>query len=377
MNTQEIINAIALSRLHHFNSAAIRSVYNHFGSATAVIQARNHIQEALPNASPRLIQSLQNMSEVLERAKIEMAYNEENGISALLPSHPDYPQRLNECDDAPLVLFCKGRLDLNCRRIVSIVGTRHATVYGQDLVQRFIADLHQYCPDLLIVSGLAYGIDIMAHRAALQNKVATAAVLAHGLDYLYPTRHRDTATKMCDNGGLITEFLTNTNADKVNFVRRNRIVAGLSDAVVVVESAEKGGSLITADIAQSYNREVFAFPGNVGAQYSSGCNALIRDQKAQLITSAYDMIKALGWDEDLQRTQALKQGVERELFPELTTDEQLVVNCLQRTNDQQINILAVNTNLPVNKLVSLLFSLEMKGLIRMLPGGVYHLIQNN
>ena len=191
-----------------------------------------------------------------------------------------YPQRLKDCDDAPLMLFYKGNANLNQQRVINIVGTRHCTIYGQDIIRRFTADMKSLCPDTIIISGLAYGVDINAHRQALTNGMETVGVLAHGLDYLYPTAHRETATEMLRQGGLATEFMTGTNADKMNFVRRNRIVAGLADATIVVESASKGGSLITANLASDYNRDVFAFPGNVGAPYSMGTNNLIRDNKA-------------------------------------------------------------------------------------------------
>lgn len=227
---------------------------------------------------------------------------------------------------------------------------------------------------MLIVSGLAYGVDIQAHRQALHNGFPTVGVLAHGLDELYPPRHRETAVKMLSQGGLLTEHMTGTNADKVNFVRRNRIVAGMSDACVLVESAEHGGGLITARLSREYHRDVFAFPGRIGDIYSEGCNNLIRDNGAQLITSADDLIGAMGWENDRQLHTAQQAGIERQLFPELTAHEQLVVQSLQQQNDQQINLLSVSTHLPVQRLTALLFELEMKGVVRTLAGGVYHLI---
>ena len=196
------------------------------------------------------------------------------------------------------------------------------------------------CPGILVVSGLAYGIDICAHRNALAEGLPTVGVLAHGLDTIYPSSHRETAAQMLRDGGLLTEYPSCTNADKMNFVRRNRIVAGMSDACILVESAEKGGGLITTDIANSYGRDVFAFPGHVNAEYSKGCNTLIRDSKAGLITSAADFVKAMGWESDAVLQKAKSKGIERQLFPDLSPDEARVVAVLDKTNDLQINMLS-------------------------------------
>ena len=225
---------------------------------------------------------------------------------------------------------------------------------------------------MLVVSGLAYGIDIHSHRAALDNAVDTVGVLAHGLDQIYPRLHRDTAVQMTSQGGLLTEFMSRTNADKVNFVRRNRIVAGMADATIVVESAEKGGALITADIAMSYHRDVFAFPGRVGDPYSQGCNRLIRDSKAALLQNAQEFMEAMGWQPRSSENQKDK-GIQGELFPDLCEEEQRIVDCLRQSECLQINALAVATNLPVHKLSAFLFNLEMKGIVRLLSGGMYRL----
>ena len=237
-----------------------------------------------------------------------------------------------------------------------------------------MSELRGLCPQVLIVSGLAYGVDICAHREALANGYPTVGVLAHGLDQIYPYRHRETAAQMLNHGGLLTEFMSQTNADKPNFVRRNRIVAGMADAVILVESAAKGGGLITAEIAQSYARSVFAFPGNVGQPYSEGCNNLIRDNGAGLISSAQDFVKAMGWWEETHRQQAFADGIERNLFPDLTTEEQQVVSLLKESNDLQLNIITVKTGIPIGRLTALLFQLEMKGVVKPLAGGMYHLL---
>lgn len=374
-NSQEIINTIALTRINYFSLAGMLELYRRLGSATAVMDHRDDIRDVLPDATQRLIDALKDVSEPLRRAEAELEYDEAHGIIPLAMNDTRYPSRLRECDDAPLMLFYKGNADLNRARVLSIVGTRHCTSYGQDLIRRFCDDLRQICTDVLIISGLAYGVDICAHRNALRSGFDTAAVLAHGLDTLYPSSHRDTAREMLTRGGLITEFLTGTNADKVNFVRRNRIVAGMADATLLVESASHGGGLITTGIAQSYGRDVFAFPGAVGMTYSEGCNNLIRDNGAALITCAADLATAMTWDNDSALRDARQQGIERQLFPELTDDEQLIVSTLTKTNDMQINMLAVRTGIPVQRMSALLFSLEMKGVVRMYAGGTYHLLQ--
>jgi DNA processing protein len=218
-------------------------------------------------------------------------------------------------------------------------------------------------------------VDICAHRHALQNGYETVGVLAHGLDELYPSAHRDTAKQMLQQGGLLTEYMSETRADKMNFVKRNRIVAGMTDATILVESAAKGGGLITSHIAQDYDRAVFAFPGAIGAPYSEGCNQLIRDNGAQLITSAEDFVEAMGWQTDAQRQEAINKGIERNLFPELSDEEQGIVKALNEHGDLALNQLAAKTNIPISRLTALLFQMEMKGIVRPLAGGTYHLLK--
>ncbi|GAB6950696.1 DNA-processing protein DprA [Hoylesella timonensis 4401737 = DSM 22865 = JCM 15640] len=374
LDTQEIINTIALTRINYFHLTGMLQLYRRLGSATAVIEHRRNIRDVLPDASPKLVQSLQQLDEPLHRAEIELQWDLENGVMPLCMNDENYPQRLRQCDDAPLMLFYKGNINLNQRRVICVVGTRRNTVYGEDLIRRFMRELRQLCPQLLVISGLAYGVDIIAHRQALQNGYPTVGVLAHGVDYLYPARHKQTADEMVKKGGLLTEFLTQTNADKVNFVRRNRIVAGISDACVVVESAAHGGGLITASLARTYNREVFAFPGNVGSQYSEGCNNLIRDNVAGLISNADDFVKSMNWDDDVKLQRAQQVGIERQLFPDLSTEERQVVSALKKHNDLQINMLSVQADIPIAHLTAILFSLEMKGVLKALPGGMYHLL---
>lgn len=371
---QEIFYTMALTRLTNFNYQQALELYKVVGSAQLLFEHRNEIGDIIKDASPRLVEALKDWNEPMRRAEAEICFMEEHRIRALTLTSDDYPQRLTECPDAPIVIYYTGNADLNQTRIISIVGTRRMTTYGEDLIRRFVRDLRQYCPEVLIVSGLAYGVDICAHRQALENGYPTVGVLAHGLDQIYPYRHRDTAAQMLNHGGLLTEFMTQTNADKPNFVRRNRIVAGMADSVILVESGAKGGGLITAEIAQSYARAVFAFPGNVGQPYSEGCNNLIRDNGAGLISNAEDFVKAMGWLDETRRQQAFADGIERNLFPDLSPEEDQVVSLLQQTNDLQLNIITVKSGIPIGRLTALLFQLEMKGVVKPLAGGIYHLM---
>ena len=371
---QEIINAIAVSKMGFYKLSETLEILQNLGSATAIIEYRNNIKDALPDASDKLIETLKNADRVLIQAEQEFSWAQNNGVEVLCWNDERYPQRLKECVDAPLTLFYKGSANLNKQRIISIVGTRKCTHYGQDLIKHLIMELQRLCPDVLIVSGLAYGVDINAHRMALDYHFETVGVLAHGLDYLYPHAHKETALQMLSHGGLLTEYCTNTKADKMNFVRRNRIVAGMCDACILVESALKGGGLITAGIAKDYSREVFAFPGAVGAPYSEGCNALIAQNGAALITSANDLVVNMNWENISLLNKAKEKGIERELFPTLNTDEQKVVDILKKHNNLQINMLLAQTDLSIGKLSAVLFELEMKGIVRAMAGGSYHLL---
>jgi len=369
----ELYYTIALTRMTGFNFQTALHLYRELGGGQAVYEHRNDIKDVIPDCTDRLAASLKDWTLPLARAAQEMEFITKHHIKPLLLDSDNYPQRLSECPDAPILLYYMGSANLNQRRVINIIGTRHCTPYGQDLIRRFVSDLRHLCPEVLIVSGLAYGVDICAHRQALENGYDTVGVLAHGLDEIYPTAHRETAKKMLTQGGLLTEYMTETRADKMNFVKRNRIVAGMSDATILVESAAKGGGLITTGIAMDYNRSVFAFPGAVGAPYSEGCNKLIRDNGASLITSAEDFVNAMGWhDAKLQQAQA--EGIERSIFPELSDEEKKIARILEEFGDFQLNQLSVKTNIPIGQLTALLFQMEMKGVIRPLAGGTYHLL---
>lgn len=377
MTSEEIFHTLALTRLTGFNAAMALQLYQTLGSASAVYEHRHDIGDIVSDCSPRLVEAIKDWDDAQKRAAAEMAFITKHSIQALTFNSDDYPERLRHCPDAPLVLFYKGNVALNRQHVIDIVGTRHCTSYGQDLIHRFVSRLHELCPDVLIVSGLAYGVDICAHREALAVGYDTVGVLAHGLDTIYPARHRQTAAEMVSRGGLLTEYMTQTEPLPNNFRQRNRIVAGISDATILVESAIKGGGLITCRIAQEYGRDVFAFPGAVGMPYSEGCNHIIRNNTAALITSADDFIESMGWqtmkDMPLWLTPPPRSAGDAQI-PDLSPQEQTVVTELRQTNDLQLNILSVRTNIPIGELTALLFSLELKGVIRPLAGGTYHLI---
>lgn len=367
----EAIYALALTRISGLGLIGACSLIRALGSATAVFQQRKELAQTVPGVSSQLIQALDN-PEAFQRAEQELLYAEKNQIQCITYTDENYPSRLRECQDAPLTLFYRGNTSLDALRVISMVGTRHATAYGEDLCSSFIRDLSELCPDVLVVSGLAYGIDIHAHRAALQHDLPTVGVLAHGLDRIYPAAHRKTAISMMNQGGLLTEFMSGTNPDRQNFIKRNRIVAGMSDATIVVESAIKGGALITAELAESYHRDCFAFPGRTMDLYSTGCNQLIKNNRASLILSAEDFVNAMGWEANPIK----KEATQRQLFPELNAEEEKIVTILQRSSEGlQINTLVVEANIPINRMSALLFELELKGVIRALAGGVYRLLR--
>lgn len=368
---EEQIYALALTRIPGLGLMGAYNLVRTLGSASAIFQHRKELKELVPEVSNKLIKAL-DCPEAFHRAEEELKYAEKNQIQCITLNDTAYPSRLKECEDAPLALFYRGNAPLNALKVISMVGTRHATAYGEDLCQSFIRELKELRPDVLIVSGLAYGIDICAHRAALQHGFATIGVLAHGLDRIYPGAHRKTAIDMMDHGGLLTEFMSGTNPDRQNFVKRNRIVAGMSDATIVVESAIKGGALITAELAESYHRDCFAFPGRTTDIYSAGCNELIRNNRASLLCSAEDFVNAMGWNISNNKT---KEAIQRELFPELSEEEKNIVQVLHRNPDGiQINTLVVETNIPINHISAILFELEMKGVVRALAGGIYRLL---
>ena len=374
MTDQETLYMMALTQVPSLSLTNLHLLIDELGSASAIYENRKDLKQVLPSASPKFLDEMGDLCNYLKRAEEELEFCRKGKIRCLGLNDEDYPQRLKDCNDAPVLLYYRGSANLNSQHIVSMVGTRQITNYGKDLCHSFVRDLKQVCPDALVVSGLAYGVDVNCHRAALEQGLETVGVLAHGLDQIYPRHHRETAKQMVDQGGLLTEYMSNTVIDKRNFVQRNRIVAGVSDAIIVVESATKGGSLITAEIAQSYNRQVWAFPGRVFDTYSSGCNMLIFKNKASLLTNAEDFCLEMGWTDDVQHQKQLSEGIQQELFADdYSAEEQAVLQALARDDSKQINVLAVETNIAIGELSSLLFSLEMKGAVQSLVGGRYKL----
>ncbi len=369
MNADKIIYQIALTKIKGIGIALARALMHAVGDEEAVFKESRKCLEKIPRISPQLVDEIHNATVMLEAEK-ELAFIEKNNVRALFFTNADYPQRLTNCVDAPILLYDKGNTDFNRTKVVSIVGTRNATFHGREFCEKLIYDISKSCPDMLIVSGLAYGIDICAHRASLQNNLSTVGVLAHGLDRIYPYVHRKTAIEMLQNGALLTEFPSNTNPDRFNFVKRNRIVAGMADAVIVVESGSKGGSLITADIANSYFREVFAVPGRTTDTESTGCNALIANNKAVLLQDSKGLFEQMGWGV----SDASGKPLQKELFVELTEDEEKIFNVLNAEGEMQVNMISMKLDVPVADLFFSLLELEMKNIVKALPGGMYRIM---
>ena len=301
--------------------------------------------------------------EALAKSDVYQEYFTKNGIHTHFYIEKNYPRRLKQCADAPLLLFSKGNMDFNASKLVSVVGTRNASEYGKSICEELINGFAG--KDIVVISGMAYGIDICVHQLCVKNNIPTIGVLGHGLDRIYPSIHKATANKMMLNGGLLTEFLPGTKPDRENFPMRNRIVAGMSDATIVVESKDSGGSLITADLANDYSRDVFAYPGNVGQIYSKGCNALIAKQKAHLITNSNDFLKLMQWEDEL------KKNVQTQLFTDLTPEEMSIINLFSNESVLNLDVISIKSNLPISKTNVLLFNLELSGIVKSLPGKMY------
>ncbi len=360
---------IALSMIKGIGPILAKNLVAYLGNAEAVFTEKKQNLEKIPGIGASLAQAIVGKTELLKLAEKELDFLEKNRFRAVAYTEKAYPYRLRECADAPIILYSNGNIDFNKGRFIAFVGTRNITDYGRSICETLIEDLTQQIPDAIIVSGLAYGVDITAHKAALKHQTPTIGVVAHGLDKLYPAAHTSIAAKMTTNGAIITEYMTGTEPDKPNFVQRNRIIAGMCDAVVIIESAVRGGSLLTADAANQYNREVLAIPGRVGDARSAGCNELIRQNKAALIQSASDLITAMGWQPN-----ANKQTIQPLLFAELTDDEQEIITILRQHDSLQINQLTHKIQLPIERLLSLLIELEFKGYVRCLPGSVYKVV---
>ncbi len=357
---------IALTLIPNIGDILAKRLVAYCGSIQGVFEEKKSSLQKIPGIGSFHADDIVNHT-IFDRAEEELIFIEKNNITPLFYLDNNYPKRLTYCEDSPVMLYYKGNANLNSEKIISIVGTRDATEYGKKLCEKLIADLAGH--SVLIVSGLAYGIDICAHKAALDNKLSTVCTLAHGLDRIYPAIHRSTAEKMVENGGWLTDFTSKTVPDRENFPRRNRIVAGISDATIVIESKKSGGSLITADIANSYNRDVFAFPGRIDDVCSEGCNNLIKQNKAALIQSAADLVYILGWEQ----TKNMKAPQQKKLFLELSNDEELLVNALKENESVTIDELCFASKLPMSKVSALLLTLEFSGIVKSFPGKAYRL----
>lgn len=363
-HNDQLLCLLVLQRAQGIGVLSARRLLQAAGSATALFSKKKKDIARRSGLPLTKLQALDNDG-LFREAEAELDFIQKNNYRILTILDEDYPKRLRECPDGPLLLFCKGRINFNNKRVISVVGSRICTAQGLENCRRLLADLSPLDP--LIVSGLAFGIDICAHQAALENGLQTIACLGHGLDRVYPTVHEATLSAMCEHGGAITEFWRQDAFDPKNFVRRNRIIAGLSEAVVVVESAGKGGSLVTARMANSYNREVFAFPGRVSDPQSSGCNTLIKTERARLISSAADLVYILGWDLDQKKP----SGTQTTLFPDLTEPEAKLFGTLQDGKRKHIDDMALEAGMPAHLAASLLITLELKGIVRPLPGKLF------
>jgi DNA processing protein len=365
MSEVSLRHKIALGLIPRIGDINARKLVSYFGSVEAIFHEpyRNLIK--IPGIGSGIAKYINDKS-YIKTAELEVEFITRNNIRTYFYLDNDYPFRLRQCDDSPVVFYFKGSCDLNAIKILSVVGTRNATSRGKELCDKIIGGLAEGHPDLIIVSGLAYGIDIASHKAALSNNLQTIGVLGHGFKTTYPSIHASTAKTMVKQGGLLTDFISDALPERNNFIKRNRIIAGLSDATLVVESGIKGGALITADIAASYNRDVFAVPGRPDDQWSAGCNSLIRNNKAALTECSDDIEYFLNWKREIS-----KPPVQRTLFSELDDTEKLIYELLSKEGDLTIDSICRALEIPVFKLSALLLQMEFKGLLKCSPGNVY------
>ncbi|MFT5601777.1 MAG: DNA processing protein [Flavobacteriales bacterium] len=368
-NNSDIRYQIALLEIEKVGISVARKLIDHFGSAKAVFEAaKKDLLEMGSSVGHSLFNGVQDSS-ILSFADAQIQFSEEQGNYIYSYYDEDYPNRLKHCPDAPLILYVRGDADLNHTRMVAIVGTRQCTEYGRKFCEELVNELQYY--GAYVVSGLAFGIDYCAHRLATDKEVPNMAVLAHGLDRIYPSEHRKLANEITVKGALISEFPINTRPDRENFPKRNRIVAGMCDAIVVVESAYKGGSIITAKLGNDYNRDVFAIPGRLGDKQSEGCNHLIKSHQAHLLESAKDLAYILGWEKETDVPNK-KPGVQKQLFLDLNAEETVLVSTLQ-DGIKSIDEVMIASGMPMSTVSTQLLLLEFKGIVRQLPGKKYEL----
>lgn len=366
MTDQDLFHLLALQQVEGVGDIVAKKLINHCGSASEVFKTKASKIAAIDGIGSVLVQKLKDKT-VFDKAEKELQFIQSNKIDIAYFEDEKYPDRLKHCIDGPVLLFTSGNIDLKNKKTISIVGTRQITSYGMEFCRKLIEDLAPLNP--VIVSGFAYGVDIFAHQLAIEHNLQTIGVVAHGLNQIYPKTHKKYVAKIEQNGGLMTEFWSSSNPEKENFVRRNRIVAGMSEATIVIESAERGGSLITANIANDYNRDVFAVPGRTTDKFSQGCNNLIKTQKANVLTSAADLIYILNWD-----IESKSKPVQKQLFITLENDEQKVYDFLLKNGKELLDIIALQCDFPIYKISGILLNMELKGVIRPLPGKLFEAI---
>jgi DNA processing protein len=365
MSEISLKHKIALSLIPRIGDINARKLVSHIGSVEGVFSESYRTLVKIPGIGSGLAKYICERS-YLDVAEKEADFVVKNDIRTFFYLDNDYPYRLRQCDDSPVTFYFRGCCDLNASKILSMVGTRNATIRGKELCDKIISGLANGHPDLIIVSGLAYGIDIASHKAALANNLQTIGVLGHGFKTTYPSVHRSIADTMIKNGGLLSDFLSDALPERNNFIKRNRIIAGISDATLVVESGIKGGALITADIAGSYNRDVFAVPGRPEDQWSSGCNGLIKSNKATMVENSDDIEYCLNW-----KPLKSKIPVQQKLFNELSDEEKLIYQTISREGEMNIDLICQAVDMPVHKLSSLLLQMEFNGVIKCYPGNLY------
>lgn len=366
MNKSDLFYILALQKVEGVGDIVAKKLLTHCGTAEAIFKTKESQLLAIEGIGSVLLRKLKDKS-VFEKAEAELKFIEEQSINVAFFQDANYPERLKHCIDGPIALFYTGNINFESRKIISIVGTRQITAYGIDFCKKLISDLAPLNP--IIVSGFAYGVDIVAHNAAMEHNLQTIGIVAHGLNQVYPAAHKKYVAKMEQNGGFMTEFWSSSNPEKENFVKRNRIVAGMSEATIVIESAEKGGSLITANLANDYNRDVFAVPGRATDKLSQGCNNLIKTQKAHLLTSAADLVYLLNWNLETEN-----KTIQKQLFVSLEKDEQLIYDYLVENGKELLDIIALECDLPIYKISGMLLNMELKGVIRPLPGKLFEAI---
>ncbi|HWR93696.1 MAG TPA: DNA-processing protein DprA [Flavobacterium sp.] len=366
MNEEELFYLLALLKVEGIGDILAKKLLNHCGNSQEIFKNDKLKLSAIDGIGAVLLKNLKDKI-VFQKAESELKFIQKNNIKTHYFLDDNYPARLKHCIDGPVLLFASGNINFNNKKILSIVGTRQITSYGAEFCKNLITDLAPLNP--IIVSGFAYGVDIVAHQAAMEHDLQTIGVVAHGLNQIYPKPHKKFVSKMEENGGFITEFWSSSQPDKENFVKRNRIVAGISEATIVIESAEKGGSLITATMANEYNRDVFAVPGKTTDKYSQGCNNLIKTQRANLLTSAADLLYILNWEIEKEI-----KPVQKQLFVALDSDEQKVYDFLQKNGKQLLDIIALKCDFPIYRISGLLLNMELKGVVRPLPGKLFEAI---